>query len=70
MTYETIHVIAVTLYIREHLKMEFGDLDDYERVIEPIIDLYMSEEKKDYHYINEFLYSEQEEIMAIINKKR
>ena len=67
--YDLIHVIAVTQYLdRINFTTKFNDLEDYEKVIIKIIDLWNTKKYVEIGYINEFLNNEEavEEIQTLI----
>ena len=67
--YDLIYIIAITQFLdRNNYLPENCDLEDYEEVIEIIIDLWNSEKYEEIGYINEFLNDEEatEEIKQII----
>ena len=67
--YDLIYIVAITQFLdRNNYLPENCDLEDYEEVIEIIIDLWNSEKYEEIGYINEFLNDEEatEEIKQII----
>ena len=67
--YDLIYIVAITQFLdRNNYLSENCDLEDYEEVIEIIIDLWNSEKYEEIGYINEFLNDEEatEEIKQII----
>ena len=67
--YDLIYIVAITQFLdRNNYLPENCDLEDYEQVIEIIIDLWNSEKYEEIGYINEFLNDEEatEEIKQII----
>ena len=68
--YDLIYIVAITQFLdRNNYLPENCDLEDYEEVIEIIIDLWNSEKYEEIGYINEFLNDKEatEEIKQIIN---
>lgn len=67
--YDLIYIVAITQFLdRNNYMPENCDLEDYEEVIEIIIDLWNTKKYVEIGYINEFLNDEEatEEIKQII----
>lgn len=66
------NIIQAVLYINNSYKINYADLDEYERVIEKIIDLWNSPKYVHIGYIGEFLdfHVERDEITKILESEK